>query len=341
MTVPPMKRIPAQPRATSDELRPDLVRFCSRRAARGLGLVAYLLVCVFLVFTSTPSNAQGASTTLKVDVKLVNVFVTVTDAHGAPVGGLAKENFLLKEDGREQKIAVFSRESELPLSIILAVDTSLSTKKDLPLELMSARKFAHAILRPQDGLALYKFSEEVREVVSFTSDLKAIDAGIDRIRNGSATAMYDAIFLGSQALGRRRGRKVMVMITDGGDTVSQVSYKEALRAAQESEALIYSVIIVPIEASAGRDTGGEHALIQISEDTGGKYYYATSAVQLDDAFRKISDELRTQYLLAYYPSQRFSDSEFRRIQVNLLNAPAGGPFELRNRAGYYTVKGSW
>ncbi len=341
MNVPSMKEIPTEPRVTSDELRPDRVSFCLWLAARGPWRVACLLVCVFIVYTSTPSNSQEPATTLKVDVKLVNVFVTVTDAHGAPVGSLAKENFLLKEDGREQKIAVFSRESELPLSIILAVDTSLSTKKDLPLELMSARKFAHAILRPQDGLALYKFSEEVREVVPFTSDLKAIDAGIDRIRNGSATALYDAIFLGSQALGRRRGRKVMVMITDGGDTVSQVNYKEALRAAQESEALIYSVIIVPIEASAGRDTGGEHALIQISEDTGGKYYYATSSTQLDEAFRKISDELRTQYLLAYYPSQRFSDSEFRRIQVNLLNAPPGGPFELRNRAGYYTVKGSW
>jgi len=294
-----------------------------------------------LAFAAIGVFAQDAATTLKVDVKLVNVFVTVTDARGAPVGNLGKENFLVKEDGREQKIAVFSRESELPLSIVLAVDTSLSTRKDLPLELMSARKFAHAILRPQDGLALYKFSEEVREVVPFTSDLKAIDSGIDRIRNGAATALYDAIFLGSQALGRRRGRKVLVVITDGGDTVSQVSYKEALRAAQESEALIYSVIIVPIEASAGRDTGGEHALIQISEDTGGKYYYATSAAQLDHAFSKISDELRTQYLLAYYPSQRFSDSQFRRIQVSLLNAPAGGPFELRNRAGYYTVKGSW
>ncbi len=336
-----MKIIPTEPPVTSDELRPGRASFCSRLAARGPWRVACLLVCVFLVYTSTPSNAQEPATTLKVDVKLVNVFVTVTDMHGAPVANLAKENFLLKEDGREQKISLFSRESELPLSIVLAVDTSLSTRKDLPLELMSARKFAHAILRPQDGLALYKFSEEVREVVPFTSDLKAIDAGIDRIRNGAATALYDAIFLGSQALGRRRGRKVMVMITDGGDTVSQVNYKEALRAAQESEALIYSVIIVPIEASAGRDTGGEHALIQISQDTGGKYYYATSAAQLDEAFRKISDELRTQYLLAYYPSQRFSDSEFRRIQVNLLNTPPGGPFELRNRAGYYTVKGSW
>ena len=214
------------------------------------------------------------------------------------MGTLGKENFLLKEDGREQKIAVFDRESELPLSIVLAVDTSLSTRKDLPLELTSARKFAHAILRAQDALSLYKFSEEVNEVVPFTSDLKKIDAGLDRIRSGAATALYDAIFLGSQALNRRQGRKVLVVITDGGDTVSQVNYKEALRAAQEAEALIYSVIIVPIEASAGRDTGGEHALIQISEDTGGRHYYATSPAQLDEAFRKISDELRTQYLLA-------------------------------------------
>lgn len=284
---------------------------------------------------------QDSTTTLKVDVKLVNVFVTVTDSHGAPISKLTKENFLLKEDGKDQKIAIFNRESELPLSIVLSVDTSLSTRRDLPLELMSAKKFAHTIVRPQDGLAVYKFSEEVQEVVPFTSDLKAIDAGIDRIRNGSATALYDAIFLGSQALGRRHGRKVMVVITDGGDTISAVDYKEALRAAQESEAIIYSIIIVPIEASAGRDTGGEHALIQISEDTGGKYYYATSLPQLDDAFRQISEELRTQYLLAYYPTQHLSDSDFRRIQVNLVDAPPGGPFQTRNRAGYYTTKGSW
>jgi Ca-activated chloride channel family protein len=221
------------------------------------------------------------------------------------------------------------------------VDTSLSTRKDLPLELISARKFAHTIVRPQDGLALYKFSEEVNEVVPFTSDLKKIDAGIDRVRNGSATALYDAIFLGSQALSRRQGRKVMVVITDGGDTVSQMDYKQALRAAQESEAIIYSIIIVPIEASAGRDTGGEHALIQISSDTGGKYYYATSLSQLDDAFRQISDELRTQYLLAYYPSERHSNSEFRQLRVDLANAPAGGPYQSHYRAGYYTHKGTF
>jgi len=296
-------------------------------------LVLLSILCALL-------TAQD-SDTIKVDVKLVNVFVTVTDAHGAPLANLQKENFVLKEDGKEQKIAIFSKESALPLSIVLAVDTSLSTRKDLPLELISARKFAHAIVRPQDGLAVYKFSEEVNEVVPFTSDLKRIDAGIDRVHNGSATALYDAVYLGSNALSRRQGRKVMVVITDGGDTVSQVDYKAALRAAQEAEAIIYSIIIVPIEASAGRDTGGEHALVQISSDTGGKYYYATSLPQLDDAFRQISDELRTQYLLAYYPSQRYSGAEFRQLRVDLANPPAGGPYQPHYRAGYYTHKGAF
>ena len=98
------------------------------------------------------SAAQESDTTFKVDVKLVNVFVTVTDEHGAPIAGLKKDNFQLQEDGKEQKIAVFDKESALPLSIVLAIDTSLSTRKDLPLELASARRFAHAILRPVDAL---------------------------------------------------------------------------------------------------------------------------------------------------------------------------------------------
>ena len=299
-----------------------------------------LFLVVLMCAGAAAAPAQSSETTLKVDVKLVNVFVTVTDEHGTPVTDLQKENFQLKEDGKPQKIAVFSRESSLPLSIVLAIDTSLSTKKDLPLELASAHKFAHTIIRSQDGLSLYKFSEEVNEVVPFTSDLKRIDAGIDRIRNGAATALYDAIFLGSQALSKRQGRKVMVVITDGGDTVSQVDYQQALRAAQEAEAIVYSIIIVPIEASAGRDTGGEHALIQISEDTGGKYYYASSLAELDAAFHKVSDELRTQYLIAYYPSQRYSDSEFRRIRIDLLNVPGPAP-QARYRAGYYTSKSTF
>jgi Ca-activated chloride channel family protein len=288
--------------------------------------------------SASTNAAQNAGATLKVDVKLVNVFVTVTDGHGAPVGGLKKEDFALLEDGKPQTISVFDKESALPLSIVLDIDTSLSTRKDLPLELSSARRFARAILRPVDAISLYSFSEIVSEVVPFTSDLKAIDRGVDRVRMGSATALYDALYLGSQALEPRKGRKVLVVITDGGDTVSRVDYKEAVRSAQEAEAIVYSIIDVPIEASAGRDIGGEHALIQISEDTGGKYFYATSVPELDDAFRKISDELRTQYLLAYYPSQRLSDSNFRRIEVKVDGASTNSQFTVRHRTGYYTTK---
>src|SRR5208337_3710980 len=192
-----MNRIPKALLATSYEPRAtSQIRYCWF-AARSSRLAACLIVCA-LIACAGVLRAQTPETTIKVDVKLVNVFVTVTDARGAPVANLQKENFVLKEDGKEQKIAIFDKESALPLSIVLAVDTSLSTRKDLPLELTSARKFAHAIVRPQDGLAVYKFSEEVREVVPFTADLKAIDAGIDRIRNGAATALYDALFLGSQ-----------------------------------------------------------------------------------------------------------------------------------------------
>jgi len=131
-----------------------------------------------------------------------------------------------------------------------------------------------------------------------------------------------------------------LVITDGGDTVSSVSYKDAVREAQQAEAIVYSIIIVPIEASAGRDTGGEHALIQISEDTGGRYFYASSETQLDAAFHQISDELRTQYLLAYYPSKKLSDSVFRRIEVLLRNSPQEGTLKVRHRAGYYTYSSS-
>jgi Ca-activated chloride channel homolog len=285
-----------------------------------------------------PCLAQNSETTFKVDVKLVNVFVTVTDDHGAPIANLKQENFELLENGKEQKISVFNKESALPLSIVLALDTSLSTRKDLPLEVSSAHRFVHAILRPVDALSLYKFSETVSQVTAFTSDLERIDHALDRLRAGAATALYDALFLGAEALEQRQGRKVMVFITDGGDTVSTVNYKEAVRAAQVAEAILYSIIIVPIEASAGRDTGGEHALIQLSEDTGGKYYYASSIAQLDNAFRQISDELRTQYLLAYYPSQGLSDSDFRRIQVRVHGLPSSEELKVRHRTGYYTSK---
>jgi Ca-activated chloride channel homolog len=284
------------------------------------------------------SGGDQPSTTFKVNVKLVNVYTTVVDQHGAPVASLKKEDFNVLEDGNPEKIAVFQRESELPLSIVIGLDCSGSTKKDLKLETDSARRFARDILRPIDGLSVYSFSETIDQVVPFTSDLKRIERGISEIVPGSATALYDTIYLASKALMKRDGRKVMVLITDGGDTYSKVDYQEAVRAATQGEVLLYSIIMVPVEQSAGRDTGGEHALIQLSRDTGGKHYYAKDLTQLDVAFKQISDELRTQYLIGCYPSRRLASNDFRQIEVRLApTVPNGNSLKVRHRSGYYTI----
>ena len=293
---------------------------------------------LFVLFAASLCAAQDPQSTFKSNVNLVNVYVTVVNEKGAPVGGLKKDDFLLAEDGVSQTISFFTKESELPLSIVVAIDTSLSTKKDIHLELESARRFIHGIVRRQDAVALYRFDAEVERVQNFTNDLHRIDHGIESIAVGSATALYDAIYLSTRDLEKRQGRKVLVLITDGGDTFSKVNFPDALRSAQQSEAIVYPIIIVPIEADAGRNTGGEHALIQFANDTGGKYYYASSIEQLDAAFHQVSEELRTQYLLAYYPTKRLSDSDFRRIGVTLQHDGAGKNYSARHRTGYYTSK---
>jgi Ca-activated chloride channel family protein len=284
------------------------------------------------------SQSQKGESTYRVNVRLVNVFTTVTDSRGAPVADLSKDDFQLFEDGVPQTIKVFEKESAIPLSIALAIDTSPSTMRDFKLETTSARRFVHSILRNEDRLSVFEVTENIDQITRFTSDLRTIERGIDSLKTGPGTSIYDAIFLCSEALLDREGRKVLVLITDGGDTTSKADYNSALRRAQQAEAIVYSIIVVPVEADAGRNLGGEHALIQISKDTGGKYYYAEGQQQLDEAFRKISDELRTQYLLAFYPSRKVSDSPFRRIKVELTRKdPEGQPYQVRHRAGYYTA----
>jgi Ca-activated chloride channel family protein len=284
------------------------------------------------------AQSQKDESTFRVNVRLVNVFTTVTDSRGAPVADLTKDDFQLLEDGVPQTIKVFEKESAIPLSIALAIDTSPSTLRDFKLEVSSARRFVHSILRNEDRLSIFEVTEAIIQKTGFTSNMRSIERGIDDLRTGAGTSIYDAIFLCSESLLDREGRKVLVLITDGGDTTSKADYNGALRRAQQSEVIVYSIIVVPVEADAGRNLGGEHALIQISKDTGGKYYYAEGQQQLDEAFRKISDELRTQYLLAFYPSRKLSDSPFRRLQVELSKKdPDGKPYQVRHRAGYYTA----
>jgi Ca-activated chloride channel homolog len=304
---------------------------------------ALVLGVSFFSITALPLSAQVSAPPtevppIRVNVRLVNVFVNVTDENGALVGGLNKEDFVVTEDGHPQKISVFEKQSQTPLNVVLAIDTSGTVRKDLAIELNAAHRFVHALLRTGDQLNVIEFSTNVREAVPFTSNLSRIDRGLDSLRTGDATALYDAIYLAAQNLAGKPGRKVLVLVSDGGNTVHGIDYPSALEAALRDEVMVYSLIDVPIAASAGRNTGGEHAMITLSEQTGGKHYYAESA-ELEQAFQKVADDLHTQYLLGYYPPQRPDDSEFRRIDVK-LRAPNMTNYTVRHRTGYYPQDGA-
>ncbi len=276
---------------------------------------------------------RAQAPTISVNVRLVNVFVNVTDAQGAPVPGLTRDDFLLSEDGHPQKIAVFERQSELPLEIVLAIDTSGSVHKDLSVEQDAARRFVHSLLRPVDHLDLMEFADDVREIVFFTNNPGRVDRGLNGMGRGAATALYSGVYLAAQSLSQRSGRKVLVIISDGGNTVKGTTYDQALEQALRGEVMVYPIIDVPIAASAGRDLAGEHALITLAQETGGKYYYADSS-SLDRTFAQLSEDLRTQYLLGYYPSNH-SGTSFRSISVKLRPSVPGAGYLLRNRPGYY------
>jgi len=303
-----------------------------RGSCRGW-LCGAIAAAVAVLFLAPALAAQEV--VLHVDVKLVNIFVNVTDSNGALVGGLTRENFGVTEDGHPQQIAIFERQSELPLNLTLAIDTSGSVHKDMTEEADAARRFARAILRQQDQMSLLSFATNVHELTPFTNKLSQINRGLGQLRGDWATALYDAIYLGSQKLGPKEGRKVLVIISDGDDTVANTTYAQALEQTLRNEVMIYSLIDVPIEASAGRNTAGEHALITLAEQTGGKSFYVSEG-GLDKAFERVSDDLRTQYLIGYYPRNQDTGRAFHSIEVTIPRASADS-FNVRHKAGYFAT----
>ena len=282
---------------------------------------------------------------MKLESRLVTLAVNAVDDKGSPVGGLDKPDFRLLEDGKEQKISFFEKESATPLSIVLAIDGSETTLRNERLEKDAAKKFVATLLRPQDELDLMEFSDTVREIVAFTPNKQRIGEGLNDLQRGDATALYDAIYLASQRLGETSQsngrRRVLLLITDGGDTVHGVAYDKALEEAQRHGVIIYSLIVIPIWADAGRNTGGEHALMQLSDETGGKYYYIEDAKDLAPAFRKVSDDLRTQYVLGYYAPEKTLKSRadgFRTLKVEVTDPTAAARVSLRYRSGYFAAK---
>jgi Ca-activated chloride channel family protein len=295
--------------------------------------LAACLAAALVLMPATARSQEDTGATFRIESKLVNLFVNVTEPNGAIVGGLNKEDFRIFEDGRPQDIAVFERESAMPLSLILAIDTSASTAIDRTRERDASKTFIHALMREQDQMGLVEFATYVSLLVPFTNKVSQLDRGLNSLKGGDATALYDAIYLASDTLAPKKGRKVLVLVSDGGDTAKNSTYDDALEHALRGEVMIYSIIDVPIAASAGRDTGGEHALITLAEQTGGKSFYADG--NLEKAFAKVSDDLRTQYMLAYYPHKQVPGVSFHRVNVTVPRA-AAEQFNIRYKSGYYS-----
>jgi Ca-activated chloride channel family protein len=267
-------------------------------------------------------SAQEEPPTFRVDVSLVNVLVTVKDAQGAPLGDLERDDFTILDGGAPRPVMVFERRTDRPLSVALMIDASLSTAVELEQERISARTFVQNLLRqgshPRDRVAVLKFSAYVDLLADFTRSIRSLSRALRSVRAESGTSMYDAILLASEELAGREGRRVMIIITDGGDTTSNTTFQRALRATHAIDAVIYGMIVMPIKSDAGRNTGGENALKALAANTGGATFVQLGAENLDDAFDQILRNLRTQYLLGYYPPELPETLEtFRSIEVQV------------------------
>lgn len=275
------------------------------------------------------------SPTFSVKVNLVRLLVSVRDQFGALLSNLNREDFHVLDSGLPQDIAVFERNTSLPLSVAILIDTSGSTQIDLHYEINSVQKFIPTLLEagnPDDTFALFSFNWRTNLEVDFSRNQRRAERALHALRGEGGTSLYDAIYLASDALEGREGRHVMVVVTDGGDTTSYKRYGDALAAAQRSDVVMYPVVVVPIESDAGRNLGGEHALATLAASTGGRIFYPEGFDQLDEAFSDILQELRTQYLLGFYPKNvREEPRRFHPVKVEARNPS----LRVTARSGYY------
>ena len=303
-----------------------------RKAASGgaglLGIAALAAVCGGVLPAQPP-------TVFRDTVTQVHVIASVKNSKGELVGALQKSDFKILDNGVPQEIKVFERQSLQALSIALLIDVSGSTAKDLKYETDSATKFLKALLsegNPQDAVGLYTFDSDVTEVRSFTHNYPSLDNALKYVHGSGGTSLYDAIYFAAHALETRGGRKVMVVISDGGNTTSSMGIEKSLKAAQFADAVIYPVVVLPITNEAGRNTGGEHSLIFMAEGTGGRTFFPGFGKELDQAFADIIGELRTQYFMGYYPKDvPLTKNPFHKLEVQ-VDRP---DLRVSARNGYY------
>src|ERR1700722_753695 len=273
------------------------------------------------------------SAPLRSQTDMVTVLASVIDASGRPVPDLTEDAFQIAEEGAPQKIERFEAETNRPLDLALMVDSSISTFKDLKFETEAAAHFIRQGVRPGDTLSVFEFAESVTRLADFSNDVPKLQSAVRGVTPGAGTSIYDAIVLGSGALRGRPAdrRRAIVLVTDGGETTSVSKFDQSRRAGVKSGALLYTVLIRPVKNESGRNTAGEHALITITDSMGGDMFTLDDLNQMQDIFDQIDRELRTQYLIAYYPQPTPPAASDRHIQLNVT-----GGYTVRYRKEYYT-----
>ncbi len=291
-----------------------------------------LVILMLLVF----EPAVAEQFTIKVGVDLVNVLFTVTDNKGRLVSGLGPEDFIVEEDGERQEIQHFARENELPLTIALLVDTSPSVRPVFDEEQRTAVSFLDSILRTQDLALVIAFDRTVTLIQDFTEDSRELAESIFSLEIGSGTSLYDAVYLANEEkLRPEAGRKAIILISDGEDTTSRVKRTEALIAAHQSDAVIYSISNSPPRRGffGGRRSGDMGTLKTLSEETGGTVFVLDNKSDFEDIFAQIAEELRSQYSLGYVSGNPEKDGKYREIKIT----PRDKKLKVRARKGYYAA----
>ena len=318
---------------------PRRKKFAGVLAITGLALAAVGIAGVATL--GQEPVAQGP--TIKTQVNLVNLFVTVRDNKKRVLTDLKQDDFHVFEDEKEQKIAFFASEVKLPITLGLMIDTSGSEQNRLPVEQDAAARFLQRVLRKGDESMVISFDTDVDLLSDFTDDPAQLDRAIHKTRinvgfsggptGGTvrSTAFYDAIYVAcGEKLATEAGRKALVIITDAEDEGSKVRMEEAIEAAQRTDTVVHILLV----HDPGYGTRPDVAR-KITDATGGRMIEVSSEKRLNEAFDQISEELRQQYTLGYYPTNANFDGQFRKIKIEMANKDQ----KVLARKGYYAPKG--
>jgi len=288
--------------------------------------------------------SQGPA--LRSTVNLVNLFATVRDKNKRIVGDMKQEDFKVFEDNQEQKVAFFSKEVTLPITLGLLIDTSGSEQNRLGAEQEAASRFLERVMRKGDEAMVISFDLDVDLLADFTDDRAQIERAISKARIGAVsggvvtpgtipsnpggTHFYDAVFLAcNDKLVTEAGRKALVIITDAQDEGSKLRLEEAIESAQRTDTVVHVLLVHDPGYSWRPDVAKK-----LSDETGGRTIEVSSEKRLNEAFDQISEELRSQYTLGYYPTNTAKDGRFRKVKVETTNKD----FKILTRKGYYAPR---